>query len=144
MNILPESANNFIFASEKNKAMKTKILLLLSVIVLGIACNSSKDTAKKEDIYRVIVSFASKGEGPDTKTLASFESYLSTYAKKIKADSIPYDKYTYGREGEMDYCFYCKDMKKKEQKAFVAGLTNLAKEAPLVFVKENAVCMHKK
>lgn len=124
--------------------MKTKIILLFSIIMLGFACKSKKDTAKTEDIYRVMVSFISKGEGPDAKTKASFESYLITYAKKINIDSIVYDKYTWGKEGEVDYCFYCKDMKNGEQKDFVAGLMNLAKEAPLVLVKENAICTHKK
>lgn len=124
--------------------MKTKIILLLSIIVLAAACKSSKNTQKKEDTYRVIVSFISKGEGPDAKTQAALESYLITFAKKIKKDAITYDKFPYGKEGEMDYCFYCKEMKKGQQKDFVAGLTNLTKEAPLVLVKENAVCAHKK
>ena len=124
--------------------MKTKIILLLSIIVLATACKNTKSTQKKEDTYRVIVSFISKGEGPDAKTQATLESYLITYAKKIKKSTIVYDKIPYGKEGEVDYCFYCKEMKKAQQKDFVAGLTNLTKEAPLVVVKENAVCAHKK
>jgi hypothetical protein len=93
--------------------------------------------------YRVIASFISKGEGPDAKTLASFESYLSTFEKKIDA-IIDYDRYTWGKEGEADYCFYCKEMKDSEQKDFVTGLANLTKGAPLVILKENAFCTHKK
>lgn len=123
--------------------MRTKIILFLSVIMLATACKSSKNAEKKEDIYRVIVTFISKGEGPDLKTQATLESYLITYGKKINK-TILYDKYPWGREGEADYCFYCKEMKKGQQKDFVAGLTNLTKEAPLVLVKENAVCTHKK
>lgn len=123
--------------------MKTKIILLLSVILMGFACKNSKNAQKDADTYRVIVSFISKGEGPDEKTMASFESFLTSFGNKIEK-TIVYDKYPWGREGEKDYCFYCKEIKKSEQKDFVAGLTNLAKEAPTVIVKENAVCTHKK
>lgn len=123
--------------------MKTKIILLLSIVMLALACKNSKNTQKEADTYRVIVSFISKGEGPDAKTMAALESYLITYGNKIKG-TVVYDKYPFGKEGETEYCFYCKEMKKGEQKDFVAGLTNLTKEAPLVLVKENAVCTHKK
>lgn len=123
--------------------MKTKIILLLSIVILAAACKNSKNAQKKEDTYRVIVTFISKGEGPDAKTQASFESYLITFGNKLN-NTILFDKYPWGKEGEADYCFYCKEMKNGEQKDFVAGLTNLTKEAPLVLVKENAVCMHKK
>jgi hypothetical protein len=123
--------------------MKTRIILLLSIVMLAAACKNNKNVQKTDDTYRVIVSFISKGEGPDSKTLATFESYLITYGKKI-GETIIYDKYPWGKEGESDYCFYCKEMKNGEQKDFVTGLTNLTKEAPMVLVKENAVCMHKK
>lgn len=113
--------------------------------MLTFACKSQKSVQKQkgEDVYRVIVSFISKGEGPDLTTFNSFESFLTSFQKKVDK-TITYDRFPWGREGEADYCFYLKDLKKSEQKDFVDGLLNLTKSSSLVQIKENVACAHKK
>jgi len=125
--------------------MKTKIILLLSIVMLSFACKNSKKTSKSEgvDNYRVIVSFISTAAGSDTKAIASLESYVISFGKK-ENKTIAYDKYPWGREGEVDYCFYLKELKKGAQDDFVTGLNNLAKGSKLIIIKENAACSHKK
>ncbi len=125
--------------------MKTKVILLLSIVMLSFACKNSKKTSKSTDIdtYRVIVSFISTASGTDGKAIASLESFLISFGKK-ENKTITYDKYPWGREGEVDYCFYLKELKKGVQNDFVSGLKNLASQSTLVRIYENAVCPHKK
>ena len=42
--------------------MKTKMILLLSIVMMGFACKSTKTTQKDTGTYRVIVSFISKAQ----------------------------------------------------------------------------------
>jgi hypothetical protein len=113
--------------------------------MLAFACKGTKKSQKSTglDSYRVIVSFISKGEGPDAKTKASLESYVLSFGKK-EGKTIAYDMYHWGKEGEMDYCFYLKELNKGKQEAFVKGLKNLTKASSLVFINENTPCSHKK
>jgi hypothetical protein len=125
--------------------MKTKTILFLSILMLVFACKNTKKSQKttEADIYRVIVSFNGKGEGTDKQAIAKLESYTITFGKK-EGKTLAYDKYPYGREGEIDYCFYLKELKKGAQDDFVAGLKNLMKDAKYVFIKENEACKYKK
>jgi hypothetical protein len=127
--------------------MKTKIILFLSLFMLTLAAQSQKTqktTTTTEPIkYRVIVSFASKGSGIDATTVAKFESYLITYGKKVK-QTITYDKVSWGKGGEVDYCFVLKELSKSKQDDFVKGLQNVIKGSANTSVTENAVCTHKK
>jgi len=113
--------------------------------MITFACKSAKKNQNNPgvDTYRVIVSFISKGEGPDAKTKTSFESYVLSFGKK-EGKTITYDIYSWGREGETDYCFYLKELSKGKQDDFVNGLKNLTKESSLVFINENSPCSHKK
>lgn len=125
--------------------MKTRVVLFLSIVMITFACKSTKKSQNNTgvDTYRVIVSFISKGEGPDSKTMASLESYVLSFGKK-EGKTIVYDIYHWGKEGEMDYCFYLKKLSKGKQEDFVNGLKNLTKESSLVFINENSPCSHKK
>lgn len=125
--------------------MKTKVVLFLSIVMITFACKGTKKSQKSAglDSCRVIVSFISKGEGPDSKTMASLESYVLSFGKK-EGKTIAYDIYHWGKEGEMDYCFYLKELSKGKQEDFVNGLKNLTKESSLVFINENSSCSHKK
>lgn len=128
--------------------MKAKSILFLSLILLAFACKNSKSSQsslKSADTepYRVIVAFISKAAGPDRILMAGLESYIVTFGKKYEK-TIVYDKYVAGREGEMDYCFYLKELSSAKQKEFISGLQNLTKDSQLVFIKENAFCTHKK
>ncbi|MGD0710852.1 MAG: hypothetical protein ABR968_06680 [Bacteroidales bacterium] len=128
--------------------MKTRIVLLLSVVMFTFACKHTKSTEKTTGpaaptTYRAIVSFGSSGSGIDSKTVASLESYIINFGK-AEGKTISYDKVPYGKEGEIDYCFPLTELSKGKQGDFVNGLNNVIKSAKLVTVKENAVCAHKK
>jgi hypothetical protein len=123
--------------------MKTKIILIIAVMLTSFSCKHTKDTTKTADTYRLIVSFISKGEGTDSQTLAAMESLITTFSNR-DGFQVKYDKYPWGREGESDYCFKMEGMKKSKQDEFVKSMKNLVKDAPLVIVMENAVCIHKK
>jgi len=125
--------------------MKTTVILLLSVVMLSFACKHSKDAQKTTttDTYRLIVSFISKGEGTDAATRAAMESLITTFSNR-DGFIVKYDKYTWGREGEADYCFKMDGMKKAKQQEFVDSIKNVTKDSKLVIITENAVCSHKK
>jgi hypothetical protein len=128
--------------------MKTKIILLCSIVMLSFACKHTKNTEKttttpSPTTYRAIVSFGSKGNGIDSKTIAALESYVITFGKKVDK-TITFEKVNYGKEGEVDYCFALSELSKSKQDEFVQGLKNVTKSGQIVFVNENTVCSHKK
>ncbi len=125
--------------------MKTKIILLLSIVMFSFACKSTKSTEKTaatSNTYRLIVSFISKGEGTGSNA-AALESLITSFNKKNNI-VIKYEKVPWGKEGEADYCFKMDGIKKGKQADFVTSVKNLTKSAPQVIVSENAVCTHKK
>ena len=77
--------------------MKTKAILLISIITLSLSCKSIKnnETSKTNDTYRVIVTFASKGEGVSIKDIASLESFILSFGKS-EDKTIAYDKINWG------------------------------------------------
>jgi len=128
--------------------MKKTMFLLLSIVMFSTACKHTKnaektDTTPAPTIYRVIVSFGSPGSGIDAQTVAKLESYIITFDKEANK-TIAYETIKYGKEGEVDYCFPLTELSKSKQTEFVNGINNLTKNGKIVFVKENAVCAHKK
>lgn len=112
--------------------------------MMSFACKHTKNAQKAtDDTYRLIVSFTSKGAGVDAKTLAALESLVTTFSNK-DGFLVKYDKITWGREGEFDYCFKMAGMKASKQDEFVKAVKNVTKDSPQVFITENAVCGHKK
>lgn len=122
--------------------MKTKVILLLSIVMLSFACKHSKNASKTtDDKCRLIVSFISKGQG--TGGTATMDSVIAVYSKK-KGFKLAYDKYPWGREGECNYCFKMAGMKASKQQEFVDAIKNATKNSELIIVTENAVSTHKK
>ncbi len=127
--------------------MKTRIILLLGVVMFSFACKHIKSTEKTTEpaptTYRAIVSFGSSGSGIDSKTLASLESYIISFGK-AEGKTLTYDKVPWGKEGEVDYCFSLSELSKGKQGDFVNGLKNVTKSSKLVTIQENVVSAHKK
>lgn len=91
-------------------------------------------SAKK---YRLIVSFASKGEGINLEKQTEFLDFVSKYKNKPSYVTI-----LWGREGETDYCFELKELSKKETKKFIQKIRQLFLGKELIFVEENKSCLH--
>lgn len=129
-------------------------ILLLSVVLL-YSCTSTKkvqknennnpiqsaDSIHKSDVYRLIVSFISIGEGRDEKLKLNFDAYIVQY-EKTHNKILTIDKYTWGREGEIDYCFWLNNLTQQEQSAFIEDAKKIFGQSKLVFTKENELYKH--
>ena len=113
--------------------------------MMSFACKHTKNAQKttSDDSYRLIVSFISKGAGIDSQTLAALESLVTTFSNK-DGFLVKYDKITWGKEGEFDYCFKMAGMKASKQEEFVKAVKNVTKDSQQVLITENAVNSHKK
>lgn len=124
-------------------------IITVSALAMGITigCKAKKEavaatvitTETKEHIYRVIVSFISKGTGVDRNKVESFLTYVESHSKKPL-----YEKIQWGREGEMDFCLQLNELNKDEQVVFIEKLKEQMKGSDRVFITENQACMHKK
>lgn len=91
------------------------------------------DTGKV--IYRLTISFISKGEGIDYKTQESFENWLKGQPKHPA-----YEVTHWGREGETNYCLKLNELSTREQEIFVRDVRTQLTDKELVFVTEYAAC----
>lgn len=131
--------------------MKT-ILILASVIsfaVISVSCKSQQNTTttadttassndSKEQTYRLIVSFTSKGAGVNAEKRTAFLTYVESHPKKPANKAV-----LWGREGETDYCLTLKELSKKEQTDFINEVKKVVSGSDQVILSENAVCQHK-
>lgn len=90
------------------------------------------------NIARVVVSFISKGEGIDLKAQEKLEKWLS------ERGNVVWETKTFGREGEVNYCFFMVGKTTREQEIFVRDLRTFIGENDLVLVEEWAKCDRRK
>jgi hypothetical protein len=93
--------------------------------------------------YRFIVSFFSVASGPDRDGMNTFEKWVSGYATEHKA-KISAEKISWGREGEMDYCYSLDGLSKDDQSSFVSAAKTQLASIKQVNVFENEACKHQK
>ena len=131
-----------MFSAEK------KIVLFLLLVIFTFSCNNSKkiadntlatENSKNNSIYRFTISFFSKGGGTDRKARSEFESFLENFNKKNEVN-LQYIKTSWGREGEVDYCFQLEELKKKKQIIFIKECEDLLKDSKLVHFQEFGEC----
>jgi len=111
----------------RSEVSRTKQPLFISVL-------DSARTDKKV-IARFIVSFNSICCGIDHKKNEEFLNFLGKYK-----NSPAYTTYNWGEEGEMDYCFFLKEMTEKEQDAFIKKARKLLGNSRLIGTYENISC----
>lgn len=125
-----------------------KIGLFLLLVLFTISCIDSKkitentldvENSKNNSIYRFTISFFSKGGGTDRKARSEFESFLENFNKKNEVN-LQYIKTSWGREGEVDYCFQLEELKKKKQIIFIKECEDLMKDSKLVHFQEFGEC----
>jgi len=84
---------------------------------------------------RLIVSFYSPGNGIDNEAHQLFAKEILESNKEIK-----YSKVSWGREGEVDYCFQLANMTAGEQAVFVDKVMDLLRNSERIHFYENEAC----
>jgi hypothetical protein len=87
---------------------------------------------------RLVVSFISKGEGIDYKTKDEFEKWLGMRG------NVTWETTSWGREGEVNFCFRLSNMQTREQDIFVRDVRTFFTDKELVLVSEWAPCDRRK
>jgi len=125
-------------------------IIILAICLIICACKSTKETANlpdkevafkevNEDNYRLVVSFFSPGNGIDHKMKREYLEFISNYKAEIS-----YEQTSWGREGEVDFCFSLKGLSKKEQEEYVRKSKELLSKSNRVHLYENVPCRHKR
>lgn len=123
------------------------LISILSIASVAMSCKSKKETTTsitstqtaqaQTEKFRLVVSFISKGAGPDNTKSAALLAYIGVHPKKPT-----YTVAHWGREGESDYCLNLTELTKSEQVDFVANVNKMMAGSDMVFVKENAESAH--
>jgi hypothetical protein len=132
-----------------------QLFFLASLISLAcISCKSKKEAAKVTEtapvaaasaapeapiVYRLLVSFISKGAGPDSEKRTALLAYVDSHPSKPAYKTV-----NWGREGETDYCFNLSELpSKKDMIDFIESVKKIATSSDRIIVNENAECQHK-
>lgn len=100
----------------------------------SIAESGNNSPRKANGTVRLVVSFISQGEGIDHTTKDSFDAWLKTKgAAKAEISS-------WGREGELNYCFALANMTIAEQDKFVEEVRTKLTGRKMVHINENTNC----
>ena len=131
------------------------LVSIISIASIAMSCKSKKETTTsttktttttttstqtmevQAEKFRLVVSFISKGAGPDNTKSAALIAYIGIHPKKPT-----YTVAHWGREGEADYCLHLTELTKSEQVDFVANVNKMMAGSDMVFVKENAESAH--
>jgi hypothetical protein len=120
------------------------LVSIISITSVGMSCKSKKETTTstqtteaQTEKFRLVVSFISKGAGPDNAKSAALLAYIGVHPKKPT-----YTVAHWGREGEADYCLNLTELTKSEQVDFVTNVNKMMAGSDMVFVKENAESAH--
>lgn len=92
--------------------------------------------------YSLVVSFYSIGEGIDFIVYQEFELLIRQFEEDQKEKFI-FQRYPWGREGEIDFCIRLEKMSEEKQKSFIAEAGKITSRTKLVHVNHNAECRHK-
>ena len=104
---------------------------------------STPTIIQDSSLFSLVVSFYSIGEGIDFKVAKEYNQLLSSYTN---SDGIllDFDKVSWGREGETDFCIRLNSYSKKEKEKFLEKSQEILKKTELVHTKENASCRQKR
>lgn len=147
---------------ENTTSMK---ILILSLVIAFFSCknnakvsNSSPDENSRESTldsmktsvkneadsanYRLVIMFYSIGEGIENEYITAFEDSISGFSSRI-GKNINFEKMSWGREGETDYCFQLRELTDSEKMDFIDQTRLLFKKAKWVNIYENYPCMRR-
>ena len=126
-------------------------LIALSFISC-IACHSAKkatetnklsatnqNETQNDTLKTFTVSFISIGAGTDGRARETFNQFIKEFEQKHSL-KLPFEIISWGREGEMDYCFNLKGIRKGIKEEFVNESKNSLKNSKLIRYQENEEC----
>jgi hypothetical protein len=94
-------------------------------------------------IYSLVVSFYSIGSGIDFNVAKEYNQMLNSYTT-AEGLLLDFDKVSWGREGETDFCIRLNGFSKKEKEIFLEKSQGILKKTERVHTKENASCRQKR
>jgi len=94
-------------------------------------------------IYSLVVSFYSIGSGIDFNVAKEYNQMLSSYTTSDGL-LLDFDKVSWGREGETDFCIRLNSFSKKEKEIFLEKSEGILKKTERVHTKGNASCRQKR
>lgn len=123
-------------ASTENKATT-----VVDIVKTGDTATAS--SVPEPPTYGLSVSFYSTGGGTDSKMITRFNEFVAAYEKE-KNVTLVVEKNSWGREGEVDYCYKLDELSEKERNDFSQQATKLLSESQLVHVMQNGRCHEKR
>lgn len=123
-----------------------KNLILTLCLIAFVSCKSANEAEPKHEIEavktsvnntRFIVSFISKASGIDYNSREKLIDYLDS-------NKIEYNKVSWGREGEIDYCLALSDIDEARQTQLIEEIKALLELSNLIRYKENTSCREQK
>ena len=135
----------------RNRILKNSgIAFLVFGFILIVSCSNTKNlksdkhsntetsTQESEEIYGLIVSFYSPGNGIDRQAKNGYIGFLST-----KYPKLVFEKIKWGREGEVDFCFLLDELTDKQKGQFIKKSKKLLSDSQKVHFYEDRACAHK-
>ena len=109
--------------------------------------NSKRDGQYSETVsdssYVLKVSFFSIGSGIDGKVRQEYERYINEFQTTNNV-TIVFDKTSWGKEGEIDYCIKLTGLTKELQQEFIQSTKDKIKDSKRIRLYENTTCTFKK
>jgi hypothetical protein len=105
--------------------------------------NSGKNMVSEDNMYDIIVSFASRASGINHEARESLEKTITDFNQENKV-TVFMEKQHWGREGEVDYLFLTKNLSTKQKKELKAKIKVAVGSADLVFISYDAKAVHKR
>ena len=105
--------------------------------------NSSPEIKADSTKYTLVIMFYSIGEGIENEYVRALEDSISSFSAQIKKN-IDYQKTSWGREGETDFCMQLFELTDVEKAQFISQMKMQLKKAKWVNIFENYPCMHRK
>lgn len=101
------------------------------------------DKANEDLPERLLVSFYSIGGGIDVKSAQLFDKFIAAY-ETSKGKSVTYERVTWGREGELDYCILFDGMSTSDLNSFIESAKARISDCKMVHFKINGECKRKR
>ena len=144
------SVNNTTSSESKEKPKPTETPNKGNTMVENISIppkeEQSSNTPKIQidsTIYSLVVSFYSIGSGIDFNVAKEYNQMLNSYTTS-EGLILDFDKVSWGREGETDFCIRLNSFSKKEKENFLEKSQAILKKTERVHIKENASCRQKR
>lgn len=105
--------------------------------------DSSKAKMPAANNFRVVIEFFSRGEGTDENAFKNIQALVNG-AEKDFGKTIAIEKYSWGREGEFDYCLRLSELSEAQSSSLVEKIKAEASKSKVTRVSENATSRHKR